>query len=83
MATSSTYTCAFPVNSLSQRPTFNHVKASLSSSIKQSVKESPRIPNLDKSSVSEMVNKTSIKLLNAFVDLAFQFVDQEAIPSRC
>ncbi|KAL3500581.1 hypothetical protein ACH5RR_039674 [Cinchona calisaya] len=48
----------------------------------QSVKELPRILSLDKSSVSEMVKKTSTKLLNAFVDLAFQFVDQELIPSQ-
>ncbi|KAK9274380.1 hypothetical protein L1049_019194 [Liquidambar formosana] len=75
---------AFQVNCSAQRHSFsnnfNHFKTSLSSTFKPFVRELQHVPmRID---VSETIKNTSIGILDAFVDLVFEFVNQPLLPSQ-
>ncbi|GLT48205.1 hypothetical protein SLA2020_218450 [Shorea laevis] len=59
---------------------FHYFKNSLSSAFKPFLKELEQLSlRID---VSTHIKKTSVKLLDAFVDLFFEFVDQPLLPSQ-
>ncbi|KAF8400858.1 hypothetical protein HHK36_014161 [Tetracentron sinense] len=75
---------AFQVNGSLQRPSishsFEHLKNSFSSTISPFLKELQQISmRID---VSKTIKNTSGRLLDAFVDSSFQFVDQPLLPSQ-
>ncbi|XVF35450.1 hypothetical protein REPUB_Repub18cG0147100 [Reevesia pubescens] len=64
-------------------PNFDHFKATLSSSFKPLLREIQQLPlRIDADLVSKSVKNTSVKLLDAFVDSVFEFVDQPLLPSQ-
>ncbi|CAI9093529.1 OLC1v1029041C1 [Oldenlandia corymbosa var. corymbosa] len=58
---------------------FDHLRTSNPSMIKV---ELPEIPSLVLKAASSIIKTSSVKLLDAFVDSAFQFVDQPLLPSQ-
>ncbi|KAF8400856.1 hypothetical protein HHK36_014159 [Tetracentron sinense] len=68
------------VNRQSISQTFDHFKTSLSSSVKPFLKELQRNPmRID---VSKTMKQTTGRVLDAFVDSLFHFVDQPWLPSQ-
>ncbi|XP_022731766.1 carotenoid 9,10(9',10')-cleavage dioxygenase 1-like [Durio zibethinus] len=63
-------------------PNFDHFKATVSSAFKPFLREIQQLPLRIDVHVSEAVKSTSVKLLDAFVDSVFEFVDQPLLPSQ-
>ncbi|XP_052209000.1 carotenoid 9,10(9',10')-cleavage dioxygenase 1-like [Diospyros lotus] len=77
--------CAiFPVNSSVQKPSlsqkFEHLKTSPPPSFKPLLKELQDVPM--RINVPKIVKNTSLRLLEAFVDTVFEFIDQPLLPSQ-
>ncbi|EOY29733.1 hypothetical protein QUC31_020619 [Theobroma cacao] len=77
---------AVPLHCSVQRPSFSrnfdHFKASLSSAFKPLLRQIQQLPLRVEVDVSKAVKNTSVKLLDAFVDSVFEFVDQPLLPSQ-
>ncbi|KAL7166339.1 hypothetical protein ACSBR2_037086 [Camellia fascicularis] len=75
---------AFQVNCCVQKPSishrFDHFKTSLSSSFKPFFRDFPEFPT--KIDIAETAKNTSVRLIDAFVDLVFEFNDQPLLPSQ-
>ncbi|GMQ03445.1 hypothetical protein CsSME_00049239 [Camellia sinensis var. sinensis] len=75
---------AFQVNCCVQKPSishrFDHFKTSLSSSFKPFFRDFPEFPT--KIDIAETAKSTSVRLIDAFVDLVFEFNDQPLLPSQ-
>ncbi|XWS26337.1 hypothetical protein CRYUN_Cryun26dG0023700 [Craigia yunnanensis] len=72
--------CSFQKSSIS--PDLDHFKATLSSAFKPFLREIQQLPLRIDVDVSKAVKNTSVKLLDAFVDSVFEFVDQPLLPSQ-
>ncbi|XP_049373862.1 9-cis-epoxycarotenoid dioxygenase NCED3, chloroplastic-like [Solanum verrucosum] len=74
----------FKVNCSIQRPSIptkvEDLKASISSALKPFSRDLVHFPVV--ADIPKVVKETSIKLLDAFVDLVFEFVDQPLLPSQ-
>ncbi|KAK2970507.1 hypothetical protein RJ640_012250 [Escallonia rubra] len=80
--------CSLQKSSISHR--FDHFKTSFSSSFKNNLyywdDEQPFLNELEQISmqidVPKIVKKTSLELVDTFVDMVFEFVDQPLLPSQ-